>query len=105
MPQAAPSKMAEKVRCEETWGAEVVQVGQVMKQSDAAAILQAYFYEWVPNSIRVTNHQGEPIRFARVGGKLSTECSAAELADRRSRLLPKDFRFTWSDLPPGARYV
>jgi hypothetical protein len=85
-----------------------------MTQTDAAQLLQAFFYEWVPskgnpgpnNFIAYVPTQSGALR-------LPTKCTERDMNRRRAQIgVPEDFRFAWFALPQpqplspeGAHYL
>jgi hypothetical protein len=76
----------------------------VLDQELAKHLLQEKFYEWVP----APWDPGEKVaRFRRDSGELvdPAKVPLEELKARRDSWLGKGFKFEWSVLPPGAKYV
>jgi hypothetical protein len=80
-----------------------------MDERWAADMLGALFYQWIPSRVQ----PGEVIACILDFGRpvVPTPALQFEMDARRAELLPKDFRFTWPNLPQpgrmtaGARYI
>lgn len=81
-----------------------------MTQEDAAKTLWYCFYEPVDSKIQIDPNTGKPeqiLMFRNDSGKpiLPNKATSEQLKQHRDKLIGKDFRFTWPDLPAGARYL
>ena len=75
-----------------------------MTERLAVHLLWNYFYEIIPSKVFPKERI---LMFRNEAGKLvlPTQADKDEMQRHRDKLIGKDFRFTWLDLPQGARYV